>query len=292
MAMPISGDMTLGDLLRLARTTLRASPMPSPDLDARLLIEWVTQTSRLDAVSAPEQRIASSMVQRAADVLSRRLAGEPVHRIIGSREFYGLTFQLSPETLEPRPDTEALVDLVLPVLNERTALHGVADVIDLGTGTGAIAIALLSQNSKARAIGADISAGALATARRNAGLAGVSSRFAALETNWLENVSGQYDIIVSNPPYIPSKDIESLDVDVRAFDPMIALDGGQDGLNVYRLLAAQCKGALRQGGAVAMEIGVGQRNDIESIFDAEGWMLTSVSQDLGGHERALLFMPR
>ncbi|MGH6763920.1 MAG: peptide chain release factor N(5)-glutamine methyltransferase [Phyllobacterium sp.] len=273
----------------MVRKCLREASLASPDLDARLLVEWATGTTRLDVISNPAQPVSADLVKQVQTVLDRRLRGEPVHRIIGAREFYGLAFRLSAETLEPRPDTEALVELVLPFLKERIARNQVADLIDLGTGTGAIAIVLLSQLENLRAIGADISVGALEMARHNAAAAGVSARFAALETNWLENVCGRYDLIVSNPPYIPSEAVESLDIDVRGYDPLRALDGGKDGLDVYRLLARESRVYLREGGALAVEIGVAQRMDVEKIFVHHGWKLCGLGHDLAGHERCMLF---
>lgn len=289
MVAKLPDSQTLGELHRLARQRLRDASLASPDLDARLLVEWVTGTTRLDAISDPARAIPVDLVGQVEAALGRRLRGEPVHRIMGAREFYGLTFRLSSETLEPRPDTEALVELVLPFLKERIARNKVADIIDLGTGTGAIAIALLSQLKELRAVGADISAGALEMARHNAETAGVSARFAALETDWLENVSGRYDLIISNPPYIPSEAVASLEVDVRGYDPLRALDGGKDGLDVYRLLARESRAFLQQGGAIAVEIGAGQRVDVESIFVHHGWKLCGLGHDLAGHERCMLF---
>ncbi|RCS22492.1 peptide chain release factor N(5)-glutamine methyltransferase [Phyllobacterium salinisoli] len=280
---------TLGALHIRARKVLRGSGVATPDLDARFLVEWATGTNRLDALSMPERIIPDAAIRTLDDAIERRSAGEPVHRIMGERSFYGLGFRLSPETLEPRPDTETLVDLVLPFLKQRITENGVADTIDLGTGTGAIAIALLSQVQGLRAVGTDIALGALAMARVNARMAGVSRRFATLRSDWLAEITGKYDLIVSNPPYIPRHVIATLDREVREHDPLRALDGGEDGLDFYRALA--CKGGfhLYKGGAIGVEIGAGQLADVKRIFGEQGFHLMQVAQDLGGRDRALLF---
>ncbi|PRD40933.1 peptide chain release factor N(5)-glutamine methyltransferase [Phyllobacterium phragmitis] len=283
------GGETLAALHARARKTLRGSGAATPDLDARFLVEWATGTTRLDALSAPERIIPDEAAGILDGAIERRLAGEPVHRIMGERSFYGLGFRLSRETLEPRPDTEALVDLVLPFVTQRIKENGIADAIDLGTGTGAIAIALLSRLEKLRAIGVDIAQGALDTAWENARMAGVSRRFATLKSDWCAVVTGKFDLIVSNPPYIPRHVIATLDREVREHDPLVALDGGEDGLDFYRALASDSGSHLYGRGAVGVEIGAGQLAEVKSIFAERGFHLAEVAQDLGGHDRALLF---
>ncbi len=282
---------SLADIHRQARARLTAAGIETADLDARLLVEWVTGYDRLEAIRNPDRPIEQPVLRRLDDILSRRINGESVHRIIGKRAFFGIELALSADTLEPRPDTEALVELVIPFLRQRIAEYGVADLIDLGTGTGAIALALLDQFKELRAVGVDISAGALDMARNNAHMADVSDRFAALKSDWFSDVTGAYDLIVSNPPYIPSLEIAGLQREVALHDPIGALDGGQDGLTPYRIIAGYAQQYLRIGGAVALEIGFGQRADIEAIFAAENFVLNGVQNDIGGHERALLFAP-
>ncbi|WP_420960748.1 peptide chain release factor N(5)-glutamine methyltransferase [Brucella sp. IR073] len=289
MVAELTAAETLAALHGKAREKLRAVDIATPELDARLLVEWATGTSRLDMLTAPERIIGSEAVTALEAALERRLRGEPVHRIMGERAFYGLGFRLSPETLEPRPDTETLVDLVLPFLKARIAENGAADLIDMGTGTGAIAIALLAQLEELTAVGVDIAPGALLTARENAKLAGVSKRFAALKSDWFAEVPGLFDLIVSNPPYIPRAAIAALQREVREHDPLIALDGGEDGLDFYRALASGGRERLYKGGAVGVEIGAGQRADVEDIFAGHGFRLMESLPDLGGNDRALLF---
>jgi release factor glutamine methyltransferase len=281
----------LADVHREARARLAAAGIETADLDARLLVEWVTGHDRLEAIRNPDRPIEHAVLTRLDEILIRRINGESVHRIIGKRAFYGIELGLSVDTLEPRPDTEALVELAIPFLRQRIEEQGVADLIDLGTGTGAIALALLDQFRKLRAVGVDISAGALDTARNNAHLSNVSDRFAGLHSDWFSEVSGSFDLIISNPPYIPSADIKGLQREVALHDPAKALDGGPDGLAPYRIIAGHSRQYLRQGGAVAVEIGVGQRSDIAAIFTRQNFVLSGVQKDIVGLERALLFTP-
>ncbi len=279
----------LDSLMASSRARLRAAELDTPDLDAELLVEWITGATRLDLISSPEKLIDEVQVVQLNDALERRIAGEPVHRIIGMREFYGLPFRLSPETLEPRPDTEALVELVSPYLEKLIAQHGRATTLDMGTGTGAIVISLLHQFEKLDGVGLDVAEGALAMARINAAMNGVSDRFAALKSDWFANVRGRFHLIVSNPPYIPHEEIADLSREVREHDPMAALDGGADGLDFYRALAKHAAEYLYKDGIVAVEIGAGQFDDVSVIFESADFHLINNASDLGGHRRAMVF---
>ncbi|PQA74314.1 peptide chain release factor N(5)-glutamine methyltransferase [Brucella oryzae] len=272
-----------------ARKQLRDVGLDTPDLDARLLVEWVTGATRLDLISTPEKLIDEERVAVLRSALKRRAAGEPVHRIIGMREFFGLPFQLSAATLEPRPDTEVLVELVIPALEALTAQKSTLELLDMGTGTGAIIISLLHRFECAHGIGLDMAEGALAMARINAVANGVGDRFAAFKSDWFQNVSGRFHLIVSNPPYIPHEDIAGLSREVREHDPLAALDGGADGLNFYRALAQKAADHLYKNGMVAVEIGAGQFQDVEALFESAGFSLAGHASDLGGHRRAMLF---
>ena len=280
---------SLGPLLRHVRDALAAAGKPDAALDARLIVEHATGTTRTDAALDPQRAVPATHLEQVAAMLGRRLAGEPVHRILGARDFHGVTLSLSAETLEPRPDTEALVDLVLPRVRETVARHGECRILDLGTGTGAIALALLKAEPRARALATDISRDALATAVRNADINGVSERFATCLSRWFEAVDGRFHLIVSNPPYIPSKDIASLEREVRDFDPLVALDGGPDGLAPYREIATDAPAFLEAGGSVAVEMGYDQADAVKVIFEAEGFRLSDRARDLGGNLRALVF---
>jgi len=279
----------LGALLREALTRLMAAGVDDPALDARLIVEYLSGTTRTQAIADPERRIDSNAIAAIDAALRRRAGGEPVHRILGYREFYGLRLSLSPETLEPRPDTETLVEAVLPFVEAIAAREGACRILDLGTGTGAIALALLSAVPAATATGIDISAGALATAARNAGELGLGGRFTTVQSDWFEKVSGRYHVIAANPPYIPSGDIGNLQDEVRDFDPRLALDGGVDGLNPYRIIAAEAARFLEAESRIVVEIGHTQRNEVTDIFKAAGYASAEALRDLGGNDRVLVF---
>ncbi|MER9376824.1 peptide chain release factor N(5)-glutamine methyltransferase [Mesorhizobium sp. M0491] len=279
----------LGPLLREAQARLAAAAIDDPALDARLIVEHFSGTTRTQAIADPERRLGAGVVAEIDAALRRRASSEPVHRILGYREFYGLRLSLSPETLEPRPDTETLVEAILPFVKAVAAREGECRILDLGTGTGAIALALLSVVPTANATGVDLSAGALATAARNAGQLGLAGRFTALQSDWFEKVSGRYHVIVANPPYITTEDIGNLQDEVRNFDPRLALDGGADGLNPYRTIAAEAARFLETEGRIAVEIGHTQRNEVCEIFAAAGYVSGGAFRDLGGNDRVVVF---
>lgn len=282
---------TLSSLAAHLRRAMQAAGLPDAGLEARILLEHCTRTGRLDAVSDPLRTVPAHEAGEALRALARRLDGEPVHRIVGWREFYGMRLELSSQTLEPRPDTETLVDLVLPMVRQVAARDGGCRVLDLGTGTGAIALALLSQEPRAAAVVCDILPGALAAARRNADMLGITERIETVHSDWFEGVTGRFDVIVSNPPYIESSVIASLQKEVREHDPREALDGGPDGLDAYRAIAAGAARHLVDGGCVALEFGAGQLQDVEAVFAGAGFTVRETASDLGGHVRAAVFAP-
>lgn len=212
-----------------------------------------------------------------------------MHRILGRRAFYAHDFALSAETLEPRPDTEVLVDLCRRPFAEIIARKGFCRFADVGTGTGAVAVSLLALFPCSTALAIDIAAGALLTARGNAESAGVAERFHPVAMDHLSAASASLDLVVSNPPYIRSADIAGLSREVRDFDPRLALDGGADGLRSYRAIARQCAGCLIAPGHAVVEIGCGQRDDVVALFADHGLVLAASAEDLGGVERALWF---
>ncbi len=279
---------TIGAHYRDLRRRLRDEALETPDLDARLL---VCDTFSLDPASLilrEEEEVdedrASLLWERAA----RRLRGEPVGRILGRRFFFDHEFALSTETLEPRPDTEALVTLAIDVFRLRSKPD--LCFADLGTGTGAIAVSLLAQFPQSRCVAIDLAEGALRTAKANAGAADVAERFWPLRADYLSALAdGSLDAVVSNPPYIPSEDIETLDKGVREHDPRLALDGGPDGLDAYRAIAEAAARCLSTNGDLLLEIGIGQEKDVRDICAAWGFSLRQVRRDLGGVSRALWF---
>lgn len=270
-------------LLGEAAARLRPAGCDTPELDARLLLQWVTGLSREDLILEPDRPVTDVQVTRYRVVIARREAREPVSRILGEREFHGRTFRVTPDTLDPRPDTETLVEMALALMPKGGRF------LELGAGTGAVAITLLAERPDARGATTDLSAAALTVARENAVRHGVAGRLVLLHGSWFAPVAGAFDIIVSNPPYIASGDIEGLSPDVRGFDPRLALDGGQDGLDAYRAIAAGAVDHLAAGGHVAVEIGAGQAPAVTAIFVAAGFVPAGQRLDLGGHVRCLAF---
>ncbi len=285
----MTGQTTLDKLYAKAVARLSAAGSPSPDMDATILIEHATGMTALDRLTRPEHLVGHRQALAFEAMMTRRLTFEPVHRIIGWREFYGLPLSLNADTLVPRPDTEVLVDLVLPFLHQTVKTSGTCRILDLGTGSGAIALALLNEVPQARATATDISAAALEMATRNARALDLADRFTPVLSDWFSKVPGRYDLIVSNPPYVASGAIATLDTDVRDHDPHRALDGGADGLDCYGRIAAGASAHLATGGRIALEIGLGQRGGVRGLFAAAGFELLDVARDLGGRERALLF---
>lgn len=286
----MSDPATLKDVHQDAVARLARAGSPTPDLDATLLLEHTTGRTALDRLTDPDD-IIDGRRRRAFDVaIARRMNHEPVHRIMGWREFYGLPLMLSAATLVPRPDTEALVDLVLDFARQTADQNGTCRVLDLGTGSGAIALAILHQVPQATAVGVDLTQEALDMAARNARTLDLSSRFEPLRSNWFSAVIGTFDLIVSNPPYIESAAIATLDPDVRDHDPPAALDGGTDGLNAYGMIAARAGAFLSPGGRLAVEIGQGQAPAVKRLFSAAGFEMTDLEPDLNGIERALMFV--
>lgn len=233
---------------------------------------------RLLEASGPEQgRSLGALVERVC-------RGEPVHRVVGRREFHGLDLLLDASTLEPRDDTETLVSLVLDHAGPAPRFA------DLGTGPGTVGLALLSERPGARAVLTDSSAEALAVARRNAAALGFYAEFR--KGSWCDALDDLFDFIVSNPPYIASGTIPTLDAAVREHDPHLALDGGADGLDAFRLILGGAAAHLEPGGFLALEIGFDQREAVERLGEEAGWRLEEARTDTGSRDRALLLRPR
>jgi release factor glutamine methyltransferase len=277
--------MPASDLLRSAKQALERQGRATPALDARLLLQAAANLTREALIADPDRPVVADAVDCFNAFIDRRLKGEPVSRILGVREFYGRVFTVTPATLDPRPDTETLIEAALSFMPADRPCR----LIDLGTGTGAIALTLLAERPLAEAVLTDISPQALAVARDNAGRLSVASRASFIETSWFADVVGRFDLILSNPPYIPTAILPTLEPDVQEFDPKSALDGGLDGLGPYREIAAQALPFLAPQGHVIVEIGEGQAFEIEDIFKAAGWAPENRWKDLAGHVRCLGF---
>ncbi|MGQ9366586.1 peptide chain release factor N(5)-glutamine methyltransferase [Azospirillum sp. ST 5-10] len=275
---------TLQSLRRAAEARLRAAGVDTPELDARLLAEHALGLDRGALFARAGEPVPDEDAARLLALVERRAAREPVSRILGSRGFWTLDLALDAATLDPRPDTETVVEAALDAVADRAAA---LRVLDLGTGTGCILLALLAELPNATGLGIDLSAAAVATAAANAAANGLAGRAAFRTGNWGEGLAERFDLVVSNPPYIPSRDIASLEPEVRIFDPLRALDGGDDGLDAYRAIAAQLPGLLAPGGTAALEVGAGQAADVAALLARHGLEPSGVFRDLGGIERCV-----
>lgn len=252
--------------------------------DSRALLRAATGLSRLQLAMAPQAPLTDAEADRLSRLAARRAAREPVSRILGERGFWTLDLAVAPNVLDPRPDTEALVETVLALTPKRDAPLA---ILDLGAGSGAIACALLSELPEARAIAVDISPHACAATRDNLARCGLAARAGVLRGRWAEALAGKFDIVVSNPPYVRADDIAGLDPEVRLYDPALALDGGADGLDCYREIIGDLPRLLAPEGLAAFEVGSDQAVSVASLLGARGFSIARVGRDAGGHERVV-----
>jgi release factor glutamine methyltransferase len=258
----------------------------TPELDARLLLGHVLGLDATAIVLAADRPVDEADVAHAMALAERRIAGEPVARIVGEKEFWSLPLRLSPATLVPRPDTEVLVAAALAAIDREGRRDESLSLLDLGTGTGAILLALLSELPAAFGVGVDIAEGAATMARRNAAALGLGGRAALVVSDWTEAIGGRFDLIVSNPPYIPTEEISGLAVEVSRHDPDIALDGGSNGLAAHRAVLDAIEGTLADRGLAFIEVGAGQSDAVAGLAESRGFD-TGRHIDLAGIERVV-----
>jgi release factor glutamine methyltransferase len=280
----MSAVPTIGAAVADAAARLAAHGVESPRRDARLLVSLAAALDDATVLGYPERPLAPEAEQTLVRLLARRLAREPVSRIAGRREFWSLDFELSAETLDPRPDSETVVAAALERIADRGAR---LRMLDLGTGTGCLLLALLSELPAAMGVGVDLLPGAAAVARRNAASMGLKSRAFFCAGRWGTALGGRFDVVVANPPYIPSAAIPALQPEVARFDPRAALDGGGDGLDAYRALAPDLARLLAPGGFACLEVGAGQADAAAAIFIRAGLDDNGRNCDLGGIERCI-----
>jgi release factor glutamine methyltransferase len=280
--------MILSDFISRAIAQLKDASIDNSQLDARLLVCHGLRCSRVDILSQPDRLLNKDELSNLEKLISRRLNHEPVARIIGSREFWGLDFALNEATLEPRPDTETLIETILSVCHQKSLLDGTKRILDLGTGTGCILLSLLHELPQATGLGIDINPDAVLQATQNAFSLKLDKRSVFREGNWLKGINEKFDIIVSNPPYIQTSDISHLMPEVRQYDPLLALDGGEDGLKSYSLLIPQIRNMLNPSGFVAFEVGINQATAVKNLLEESAFADIKVYKDLGGIERCLL----
>lgn len=252
----------------------------SPRLDVRLLLASVLKVPQTEILFNTDRTMQDEEYELFQYYLLRRLEFEPISRILGEREFWSMPFVVTSDTLDPRPDSETVVEAVLLRLSKRT--ESVDSILDAGTGTGCLLLALLSEFKKAYGVGVELSPGAAKTASENAKNLGFGLRSAFVVGDWLAALDGCFDVIVSNPPYIADKDIEGLPPDVRNYDPGLALAGGDDGLQAYEKLIPDCQRMLRIDGVLVLEIGQGQEKDVVSILSQAGMFEIELHKDLAG----------
>lgn len=273
-------------LILAVRAALAEKPgIDDPVREARVLIMRVVGITAADMIARPDMVIDQSMLDRVQNVVDRRAKGEPLSRILGLREFYGLDFVLSPDTLDPRPETEILVDLAMTWLHQNPHARS---MLDLGTGTGCIPIALLAHVSDLHARAVDVAPGAVQAAIHNAQIHNVNDRFHAVVSNWFAALNGMtFDLITSNPPYIPAGDVPGLDIGVKNHDPILALAGGDDGLDPYRIIFTEMKNYLRPGGVAMFEFGIDQVEGITRLAEKSGLDVRDVTNDYAGIPRVI-----
>jgi len=271
--------------LIMLRQRFSAGGIDTPDLDARLLVQAAAGLSREGLAAAPESGLTQAQAQALEAMAERRLSGEPIAHILGTKAFWSLELRSDSRALTPRPETELIVEASLACLPEGAP----ARILDMGVGTGAILLAILSERAEARGVGADLSADALALARENAERLGLERRAAFIQSDWFASITGAFELIVSNPPYIPSAELAGLAPETRA-DPALALDGGPDGLTAYRRLAAGAPDRLAPGGVLILELGAGQADAVAALMQAGGRLrLERTLSDLAGHARTQVY---
>lgn len=277
---------TVATLLAEGTAALADAGIDEARGEARLLLGHAAGISAAALFGYPERLVEDEAVFRFRDLIARRALRTPVAHLTGTREFWSLPFMVTPATLVPRPDTETVVELALDLFADRPPP---AAILDLGTGTGCILLALLSEYPSALGIGVDVSADALEVARANADALGLAERCTFVEADFDGAPYGPFALIVSNPPYVPAADIEALEPDVRAHDPMLALLGGADGLDAYRRIVVGLGARLVDAGVAVLEVGIGQSDDVRALGISAGLADAGGRRDVGGIERAVSF---
>ncbi|MCD6034588.1 MAG: Methylase of polypeptide chain release factor [Rickettsiales bacterium] len=278
-----------------AKQQLQKAGIPSFALDAELLLGAVLKVTREYILLHKKQPLTRDQTQAFEQLIARRIAREPMSHLLGTREFWSRDFIVTRDTLDPRPDSETVIDAVLRTWNAKHSVHP-PHLLDMGTGTGCLLLTLLAEIPGSTGIGIDLSPAALHIATQNGLALGLEEHVTWRETSWNDASARfpndfsdeRFDIIISNPPYIPTEDIKGLEPEVRIYEPMLALDGGEDGLACYRNLIPLAAGWLKKGGLLALEIGQGQEIDVEAIGEAAGLKLPRLYPDLAGIIRCVL----
>lgn len=286
----LDAGVSARDAVAVVAEALDVAGIDGPKRDARLLVMAALQWSGIDFVREPERQLSEAEARALTEFATRRISREPVSRILGERGFFGRIFRITPATLDPRPCTETVVEAALELAREEGWRERPIRILDIGTGSGALLVTLLAELPLASGVGTDISQDALEVARDNAERLGVAARASFEKRDVFEGVDEMFDLVVSNPPYIPRGDIGNLDVDVREFDPLEALDGGTDGLDFYRQIADEV-GRVMSSGWVLLEVGAGQASYVEALFSGVAGGNSALEKrswnDLGQHVRCV-----
>ncbi len=278
---------SVSEALQLIAQTFRAAGIDDADADARVLAGHALHLDRARLISQSDRVLEAREVNAISGLAARRLKREPVSRILGRKEFWSLALAITSDVLVPRPETETVVEGALDFVVRNGLRMEKLRILDIGTGSGALLVALLNELPNATGIGTDISRAALEAAQINVAQFGFESRSSLIACDMAAGVQGQFDLVVSNPPYIARGEIASLAPEVRDYDPMMALDGGDDGLTAYRSISADAKRILAQGGRLFVEMGAGQEPAVRELFTNAGLVVGIARNDLAGTPRVL-----
>ena len=284
----LKAGVTIAQAQRLTAESFRTAAIDSPDADARALIGAALRLSRAKLIAQSDRILEPRETKAIGALAARRLKREPVARILGQKEFWSLPLSLTPDVLVPRPETETLVEAALDEVDRACTRMEELRLLDIGTGSGAILLALLHELPHANGVATDRSAAALRTARANAERLGLAPRCRFVECNFADALAGRFDLVLSNPPYIARGAIAGLEREVREYDPQLALDGGADGLDAYRAIIAEAPALLAAGGRLILELGIGQDAPVRALATAHGLRVVAVRPDLAGIPRALV----
>jgi release factor glutamine methyltransferase len=279
---------SVSEAVRMMAQSFRLAGIEQPEVDARILIGHALHLGRAQFLSQSDRILEAREVAAVSALAARRLRREPVARILGRREFWSLPLQISPDVLDPRPETETVVEAALDFIVRGGLRAERLRVLDIGTGSGALLLALLSELPNAVGTATDISPPALEIARGNAERNKLDARATFIACNMADGLQGPFDLVVSNPPYIARAEIDTLAPEVRDYDPAMALDGGADGLDAYRLIANDARRLLAPGGGLIVELGVGQEGAVRALFTKAGLNVGGARPDLAGIPRALV----
>ncbi len=272
--------MTAAEAMVAAMARLRAAGVPDPARDARVLLAHAAKVDAARVTLIAPEDIAPEIAERYDNLIALRAVRVPVSQLIGAREFYGRSFDISRDVLDPRPETEALIEVALSEPFDR--------VLDLGTGSGCILVTLLAERADAEGVGVDISEAACLHASANAARHDVAGRAQIVQSDWFADVDGRFDLIVSNPPYLAAAEMDEVQPELRDHEPRLALTDEGDGLTAYRVIAAEAQGYLNAQGRVMVEIGWKQGRSVSGIFTAQGWGEVAILPDLGGRDRVVV----